>query len=304
MSHVILLGFQIYVRQLGRRSQQMKISKKVYFVNPIKWHSLGILTSTFALVVMGATTRIKSAIPQSFQLILDGTGVQVYQKKSANKREEYVTVVNTKKSTINNLTGTVEGNREGKIKKQLLTQFWQDAVKQNMPSKKARVIVNAAFFSQNNEPTGIAFGLKVNSRLITYGYAIGNEYPGQIHTFAVNPQQGFANIANYAKETFDSSTPDVVGGLDINANKSAASNLRRTFVGVRDDDGDHRKETVILYSSNYARQIDASNVLKSFGASDMLMLDGGSSTGLIVDGKPLIATNRPIPHVLAVYAGK
>ncbi|PAX45739.1 phosphodiester glycosidase family protein, partial [Brunnivagina elsteri] len=217
---------------------------------------------------------------------------------------EYVTVVNTKKGTINNLTGTVEGNREGKIKKQLLTQFWQDAVKQNTSSRKARVIVNAAFFSQNNEPTGIAFGLKVNSRLITYGYAIGNEYPGQIRTFAFNSQQGFADIANYAPETFDSSTPDVVGGLDVNANKSAASNLPRTFVGVRDDDGDRLKETVILYSSNYARQIDASNVLKSFGVSDMVMLDGGSSTGLIVDGKPLIATNRPIPHILAVYAGK
>ncbi|PAX45699.1 hypothetical protein, partial [Brunnivagina elsteri] len=91
----------------------MKSSKKVYFVNPIKWYLLGITTGTIALVVMGATTRTKSAIPQSFKLILDGTGVQVYQKKSANKNHEYVTVVNTKKGTINNLTGTVEGNREG-----------------------------------------------------------------------------------------------------------------------------------------------------------------------------------------------
>ncbi len=61
---------------------------------------------------------------------------------------------------------------------------------------------------------------------------------------------------------------------------------------------------MLLYSSNYARQIHASKVLKDFGASAEAMLDSGGSTGIIVDGKPLISTNRPIPHVIAVYAGK
>jgi len=57
---------------------------------------------------------------------------------------------------------------------------------------------------------------------------------------------------SYAKETFDS-TPEVVGGLDVVANKSALGYLPRTFVGVRDDHGNGTKETVIFYSSSYAR---------------------------------------------------
>ncbi|BAU07415.1 MULTISPECIES: hypothetical protein [Fischerella] len=61
---------------------------------------------------------------------------------------------------------------------------------------------------------------------------------------------------------------------------------------------------MLLYSSNYARQIDGSRVLKDFGASVEAMLDGGGSTGIIVDGQALISTNRPIPHAIAVYAGK
>ncbi len=242
-------------------------------------------------------------IPNGFQPILEDTGVQVYQKVYANGRREYVTVVNTAKATVENLIGAKVSTPNEKIIKKLLSNFWQDAVIKNTHSQKAKVVVNGAFFSTNDNPTGIAFGLKARGNVVTYGYAIGKEYPGQIRTFAFDPLAGSANIQAYAKQTFDR-FPEVVGALDANANKSAEKYLPRTFVGVRDDNGDRIQETVILYSSNYARQIDASLVLKGFGAIAQAMLDGGGSTGLIVDGKALISTNRPIPHALVVYAGK
>lgn len=266
-----------------------------------KWLSLSLVTTVISITLQLDTVRALP-IDNNFKLMLSQTGVQVYKKDDAKANTDYVTVVNLKKGTIRNLIGA-EGTPNGTVKKKLPSEFWQDAVTQNTSSLKAMVVVNASFFSTNDDPTGIAFGLKLGGSTISYGYAIAKEYPGQIRTFSFNPDQGIANIQSYAKETFDS-MPEVVGALDAVANKSAFSYLPRTFVGVRDDDGNGIKETVIFYSSSYARQIDASNVLTGFGASATAMLDGGGSTFLIVSGNSLISTERKVPHAIAVYAGK
>jgi hypothetical protein len=266
-----------------------------------KWLSLSLVTTVISITLQLYTVQALP-IDNNFKLMLSEIGVQVYKKDDAKGNTDYVTVVNLKKGTIRNLIGT-ESTPNGTVKKKLAREFWQDAVKENTSSLKVMVVVNASFFSTNDDPTGIAFGLKLGGRMISYGYAIGKEYPGQIRTFSFNPDQGIANIQSYAKETFDS-MPEVVGGLDAVADKSAFSYLPRTFVGVRDDDGNGTKETVIFYSSSYARQIDASNVLRGFGASATAMLDGGGSTFLIVKGNSLISTERKVPHAIAVYAGK
>ncbi len=245
------------------------------------------------------TNPITVLIPQGFQTIINDNGVAVYKKDYANKKSEYVTVVNTTKASINNLLGEVINTPNGTIGKKVLTEFWQDAINKNTSSKTARVVINGTFFSTNDNPTGIAFGLKVASHVITYGYAIGKEYPGLIRVFNGRMQSGFS-ISPYARSIFDDkSNLDAVGALDVTADKSATRYLPRTFVGVKRDTRSVKPEayrTVIFYSSNYARQIDATNTLKAFGASDMAMLDGGGSTGIIIDGKPVIATNREIPH--------
>ncbi|BAZ15475.1 hypothetical protein NIES4071_73470 [Calothrix sp. NIES-4071] len=115
---------------------------------------------------------------QGFEAIIKDNGVQVYNKYYPNGKKEYVTIVNIVNATINNLTGEVVNSPNG-IRKKVITEFWRDAITRNTSTKKARVVINGAFFSTNDNPTGIAFGLKVNGRVITYGYAIGKEYPGQ-----------------------------------------------------------------------------------------------------------------------------
>lgn len=263
-----------------------------------------LFTITTALIFTSHSLATQAfSIPSGFQPIVKATGVQVYKKDLTNGKLEYVTVVNTRQGTIENLIGAVDQTSQEKVSKKTLSKFWQDAVKQNTSARKARVVVNGAFFSTREQPTGIAFGLQVRGNLISYGYAIGKEYPGQIRTFAFNSVLASANIQTYLQQTF-ARFPEVVGALDVNADKYAARYLPRTFIGVRDDNGDRTPETVLLYSSNYARQSDASKVLRDFGADAQAMLDGGGSTGIIVDGKSLISTNRPIPHAIAVYAGK
>ncbi|MCV3215778.1 phosphodiester glycosidase family protein [Plectonema radiosum NIES-515] len=258
--------------------------------------------ATTVIVITQIYTAQALAIPNGFKLMMQETGLEVYKKDYSNGNSDYVTVVNLEKGTIRNLTGTAGGIPNAMVKRKLPSEFWQDAVKQNTSTRKVIVVVNASFFSTNDDPTGIAFGLKLGGSTISYGYAIAKEYPGQIRTFSFNPDQGIADIQSYGKVTFDS-MPEVVGALDAVANKSAFSYLPRTFVGVRDQDDNGTKETVIFYSSSYARQIDASNILSRFGASAIAMLDGGGSTFLIVNGKSLISTTRKVPHAIAVYAG-
>jgi len=274
-----------------------------------KYSLLIVVTSLIILAPVNKITAV--SILSGFRPIIETSGVKVYQKSDGNQKLEFVTIVNLKKARLANLMGELlhshspnaaPSERRSQIKKKLLTQFWQDAVNQNTVSSRAKVVLNGAFFSTKNDPTGIAFGLKVNGNLITYGYGVGNEYFGQIRTFSWHNQSNIAKIQTYMVQTFKI-VQDVVGGLDITANKSANKYLPRTFAGVGDRDGDGVTETVMFYSSNYARQIDASATLRGFGAKATVMLDGGGSTGIIVDGKPLISTNRPIPHALAVYAG-
>jgi hypothetical protein len=243
------------------------------------------------------------AIPPGFDLIISDTGVQVYRKDYVGGQPDFVTIVNLNSGTIRNLTGSVANPPNAIVNRKSMSQFWADAISLATVQQRAKVVVNGAFFSTNDAPTPIAFGLKVNSETISYGYGL-NEYPGLIRTFSFDTSTGVAVIQPYAVGTFNGLTPEVVGALDPAANKSADSYIGRTFVGVRDDDGDALPETVLLFLSSYARQVDASNVLTAFGATTKAMFDGGGSTGLIINGIPYIAATRTVPHAIAVYAGR
>lgn len=78
--------------------------------------------------------------------------MQVYKKSNAIDILQYVTVVNTTKATINNVIGAVTGTPNTRVRKKLLTQFWQNAVNQNTSSRKARVVVNGKPLISTNRP--------------------------------------------------------------------------------------------------------------------------------------------------------
>jgi len=235
-----------------------------------------------------------------FHKILDTTGVQVYQKSHAERLADFVTVVDLRKASIRNLIGASNSNS---IYQKSLNEFWNVALADNAGNFRARAVINGTFFSPNDNPTGIAFGLKKQSQFMSYGYGL-KEYPNLTKTFSFDSITANASIQDYSQSTFNSSQPDVIGALDITANKSATSYLGRTFVGTVDTDRDTIAETVLFFSSQYARQSDANNVLRAFGVTNTAMLDGGGSTGLIVDGSTKILTARTIPHAIAIYAGK
>jgi Ricin-type beta-trefoil lectin domain len=248
---------------------------------------------------------LAQTVPSGFYKILEDKGVRVYKKDYQGGQPDYVTVVDLRRATIRNLTGS---NSNGNVYRKLLSNFWNDAVAMNSTTAKAKVVINGTFFKNNNNgspnPTTIAFGLKVRNNKISYGYAVGSEFSGLIRTFSFNSFGASSSIKSHSKSTFDSPTPDVVGALDVTADKTASNFIPRTFVGNIDSDRNGAAETILLFSTAYGRQVAADNVLKAFGATSRAMLDGGGSTGLIIDGSAYIPTTRTVPHAIAVYAGK
>lgn len=251
-----------------------------------------------------AESGLNDPIPSGFFQIASGTGIRVFRKNYTGGQPDFVAVVDLRSASVRNLSGTVSGAPNGVVSRKSLSTFWTDARAFNTTARTARVVINAAFFSTNDNPTGIAFGLKQNGGVVSYGYGLG-EFPTFNRTFSFNVGASTAAIGVYNRATFDGTTfPDVVGGLDPAANKSATSYVPRTFVGVRDTDRNGVIDTVLTYSSAFARQVDATNVLNAFGSSANIMMDGGGSTGLIIDGTSYITPGRTVPHALAFYAGK
>jgi hypothetical protein len=261
----------------------------------------------FTGLVNTAKVQATVPVPYGFQLISQGRGVKVYKKTYSSGSPDYATVVDLRYATISSFTGWVYNDPNGVVERRSLMTHWNNAVAQNTYSRTAKVAINGTFFDTNASPnSGIAFGLKAGWWRMSYGYAIGKEFPGLIRTLAFDSSFGSSSIQPYSRATFDSGIPDVVGGLDPTADKSKNSFIGRTFVGVRDDNGDGHSETVVFFSSAQASQSWAVNILNGFGTGSKMMLDGGGSTGLVIDGSQKIQPykDRTLPQVFIIWAGK
>jgi Phosphodiester glycosidase len=245
--------------------------------------------STVSKAIASASPTPSKA-PKGFELASDSAGVQVYRRD--NGLQSYVTVLNISKGELRNLTGEVTADQ--KVGHRSLLKYWDIAKTQNTPQRQAKVVINGTFFARYNQPTDLAFGLKSDGKLITYGYGL-KEFPGLNKTVAWNSSK--IRIEPYAKTTFDGQLPNVVGALDVNAGKRKNQFLPRTFIGSKG-------QQVFIFSSNYARQIDAVRTLQDFGAESIAMLDGGGSTGLVVDGVEMLKANTTVPHGIAIYSDR
>jgi hypothetical protein len=196
------------------------------------------------------------------------------------------------KTTLRSLSG--EPTADGKVGQMKLEEFW-DRHKSN---GTLRVLINGTFFQTYDKPTGIAFGLKQDWQLITYGYGL-DEFPGK--TVTVAWADGRMTIEPYNRSTFDGRMPNVVGALAATAGKNADKLLPRTFIGVKNLRADKTYGTVLLFISPGASQSTAEQTLRQFGAERVAMLDGGRSTGLIVNGRTYMQPKTKIPQTLGIF---
>ncbi len=257
--------------------------------------AIALRATSVAQVASSGASPLK--VPVGYQRLLDTPGIKVFK----SQRADYVSIIDLHHAEAIDLTGKYTDAPNGKIAPRSMSQFWQDSIRKNTPQRRALVVINGAFFAKYNQPTGIAFGLKSAGKIISYGYGL-NEFPGLNKTIAWNNRTNQARIDDYDRATFnDSRFPEVVGALDPTAGKRANRELGRTFIGIKDSNGDGKHETVLVFSSKAAKQIDAVKALQSFGATAVVMLDGGGSTGLVIAGDRAIDSGTSVPHAIGFY---
>ena len=243
--------------------------------------------------------------PDGFRRVDSEQGVELFRKDYPGGSPDYVQVVYLDRGArLELLAGRVTDDREGqgafggadaRILSQSLQKYWSQA---RDLQAAAFCVTNGTFFYMKESPTRLPFPLKIDGQVLSDGYA-KQEFEGE--KLMLELWDDRADIVALSKEAlYNSSAPDVLGGLHEDAEKASKKYVARTFVGVLDGDQDGRFETVLVFNTRSARASDAGKALKRFGADKLMMLDGGGSTQLICKGKPFIASDRLIPQALAV----
>ncbi len=247
-------------------------------------------------------------IPPGFDKITSIYGAQLFRKNYQNGTPDFVQVADLSLGAeIKLFHGPIKEKRQGegayggddpRLLSRSLQQYWSDF---SSTYANPFCVVNGQFFYMPESPTRLPFPLKVDGEIISDGFG-KDQFPGQKLMLELWP--GRADIRPLSKEAlYNSSAPDIVVGLAEDARKAINKHVGRTFVGLVDKDGDRQLETVLIFTTRTARQVDAAEVLREFGAKKVMMLDGGGSTQMICLDKNYISSERLIPQALGVQGG-
>ena len=267
-----------------------------------------VLFGMLVMVALHAPAAQAASPPPGFYPVESAPGVTLYQKDYSGGTPDFVLVVDlSKHSQIHLLSGAIGDPGSGRgayggdsptFSRQSLQSFWEEY---SRTQSKALCVLNGAFFSTNEDPAGLAFSLKAGGTIVSEGYG-RDEYPGQ--KLMLEFREDHASLqALDGSALAASSAPDILGGLSEDANKDPSALVGRTFAGIQDVDGDGKAETVLFFSSKTTRQADAAGVLRSFGASQVMMLDGGDSAQLLCSGHPYVYSSRSLPQAIGISAG-
>jgi hypothetical protein len=272
----------------------------------------GLLAMVWLLVGINflpvqAQTPTPSPAPSDFSLIASANGIQLFKKDYPNGNPDYVQLIDLSQGArLQLLHGQITeprpdkgayGDADPRMTSLPLQTYWS---KVSGLYQDAFCVTNGLFFYMPEYPTRLAFPLKVDGNIVTDGWGV-QTYPGQ--KLMLELWDDHAEIARLSSQLLNSTTaPNVIGGLSEEANKRIKYSVGRTFVGVADLNGDDSNETLLLFNSSSSLQSGAADVLRSFGASQVMMLDGGGSTQLLCKSGWYIRSDRPLPQVLAVIA--
>lgn len=275
---------------------------------PIVWLA-SIFLCLAALFPGAAPARAQepSPVPPGFRQIDSARGVQLFRKDYRNGSPDYVQVVNLGHgAAVEVLHGQIKEPRDGRgvyggddprMTSRSLESYWAE-IKQRF--RAPFCVTNGQFFYMPEYPTRLPFPLKKDGVIISDGYG-KNQYPNQKLMLEIWPDR--LDISPLTAEALQSSTaPDIIAGLTEEANKRAKQKVGRTFVGIDDLNSDGAFEILLVFNTSTAKQSDAAEVLRDFGADKVMMLDGGGSTQLQCGNKAYIASDRAIPQAIAILA--
>ncbi|MFC2043243.1 phosphodiester glycosidase family protein [Chloroflexota bacterium] len=288
---------------------QHSLNAMMIILKRLLWICLTITTIAFAPVGAAAASTPDPPIPPGFYIVTSSIGVQLFQKDYSEGNPDFMQVIDLSEGASIELMhgdiakpGTNRGDYGGdnpKFFSRSLKDYWRDFASEN---PNAFCVTNGSFFFMPEYPTKLAYPLRVDGKNVTDGFGI-DHYPWNKLIFEIwDDRADIRRLSRWSLHT--SSAPNIIAGLTEDANKKAKFYTGRTFVGVddRNEDGDY--EIVLFYNTLTARQVDAAQVLRSFGADQVMMLDGGGSTQLICQGIPIVKSDRFIPQTIAVGRGE
>jgi hypothetical protein len=265
-----------------------------------------LLTALFPGTARANT--LERDIPPGFMEITSDVGVVLFRKNYPGGSPDYVQIVDISQgASLVLLHGSVEKKRSGKgmfggydprLTSKPLNKYWDSLKSIN---EAAFCVSNGQFFYMREYPTRLPFSLKVDGEILSDGYGYDQHVGDQLILEIWDDRLDISELNN--ESLYNSSAPNIIAGLTEDAKKQKKRYTGRTFVGIDDYDQNGIYETLLIYTSKTARQVDASNVLKDFGADKMMMLDGGGSTQLVCNGKSYISSDRLIPQAIGVVAG-
>lgn len=272
------------------------------------WSLMALLFLLAVSVSQAFAESSDPIIPPGFALVRSDTGVALYQKNYPGGSPDFVQVVRLDQGAVLKPLITsiadprqgrgVYGGSDARFRSQSLSAYWGQ-FSANYPT--AFCVANGQFFYMKEYPTRLPFPLKIDGEVVTDGYGI-KDFPDQKLMLELWP--GRADITPLSQEAlYASSAPDIIAGLTEDAPKQKKRYTGRTFVGLDDLDGNGYYETLLVLTTKTARQIDAAEVLRSFGADKVMMLDGGGSTQLSCQGDSYIFSERILPQAIGILAG-
>jgi hypothetical protein len=247
-------------------------------------------------------------VPSGFELVRSAQGVAIYKKAYPNGSPDYVQVADLSlggqvrllhgEIAVPGQGAGVYGGDNPRFNRKSIKQFWNEL---SSSIEGAFCVSNGQFFRLADSPSPLPFPLKVDGQVLTDGYGI-QEFPDQKLMLEIWPDR--MDIRELTKENlYSSSAPDIVAGLTEDAEKASKKAVGRTFVGLADRDGDRQFEVLYIFNTQVARPSAAADVLRSFGAERVMMLDGGGSTQLVCQDEVYINTDRLIPQAIGIAAG-
>jgi hypothetical protein len=280
---------------------------------------LGMMICSMVLLFKIINTGDLKAIPAGFKLIETRIGIEVYN----NSMGDYIQKVNlTKNAEIIFLQGEKAGDGVAaaygginpQFKRQSLEEFWQDLVR--VDQSNAFSICNGQFF-KGGDPTELAFPVQTEGKIVSTGYAGNEEFPDEKVIFGVINQTAeivpFSENSNFTDSDFPYQEAIVGirkdGAIEPNKwySKDPLIERPRTFLGVADFNSDNHNETILILTSKGKTQRGAANLLFKFGATQVMMLDGGGSTQLNILGEEVLSSTDPvsrtIPQAIGVSQG-
>ncbi len=240
--------------------------------------------------------------PPGFREIRHEEGVTVWR----NRKSEYAQVISPHRGAVVKLLqgGVLPTEGEGtNFARRNLMEWWETWKEEH---GDALSIANGQFFNMNDPAKSpIAFSTKIDG-IVYVGYGDGNEYGGKKMLLRIGKR--YATVEPYADDAgtlYDFPEPDVIVGLRPDVSKAGNRKLGRTFMGTM------QNGNLLVFTSPAATQRYAERMLLAFGAQrgKVMMLDGGGSTQLILDGDLVtpkgvdIDALRAVPLAIGVTKG-